>query len=317
MNVLVWHVHGSWMTSFVAGDHDLLIPVLPGRPSDGRGVPPDWNWPGSAREVAPSALADAPVDAVVIQSQNQELLARDWLGGRIPGRDVPLIWVEHNTPGGPAATTRHPAADRDDLVIVHVSATNQLMWDCGSTPTVVIDHGVTTNGATFIGDLPRAAIVANDPARRGRAVGHDLYGPLAEAAPIDLFGMGQEVMDPIPGVHLCGNLQPGSLQSELVHRRVYVHPNRWTSLGLSLVEAMHLGLPVVALATTETPDAVPQGAGVVSNRLAVLIEAIRTYTNDRAAAAHAGRIGRDAARRCFGLDRFLDEWTRLLKEVTR
>ena len=29
LRVLVWHVHGSWMTSFVHGDHDYLRPTLP------------------------------------------------------------------------------------------------------------------------------------------------------------------------------------------------------------------------------------------------------------------------------------------------
>ena len=50
----------------------------------------------------------------------------------------------------------------------------------------------------------------------------------------------------------------------MARRRVYLHPIRWTSLGLSLLEAMHLGMPVVALATTEVPEAVPPEAGVVS-----------------------------------------------------
>ena len=49
-------------------------------------------------------------------------------------------------------------------------------------------------------------------------------------------------------------------------RRCYVHPFRWTSLGLSLIEAMHLGMPVVALATTEVPDAVPPARRRVERR---------------------------------------------------
>ena len=27
MNILLWHVHGSWTTSFVQGKHRYLIPV--------------------------------------------------------------------------------------------------------------------------------------------------------------------------------------------------------------------------------------------------------------------------------------------------
>ncbi len=317
MNVLAWHVHAAWMTSFVSGDHDFLIPFLPDHPPQGKGRAEGWGWPERARQVDPVELADLPVDVVVVQSQEQELLAQDWLGGRIPGRDVPLVWVEHNTPGGPAAATRHPAADRDDVTIVHVTATNQLMWDCGTTRTVVIDHGSAVPRCSFVGDLSHAAIVANEPARRGRAVGTDLYPAIGAAAPTDLFGMGQDALAPIEGIEPCGNLPHDRLQCELARRRVYVHPYRWTSLGLALVEAMHIGMPIVALATTETPDAVPPGAGVVSNRVGVLAEAVRTYTHDREAAAAAGTVARRAARDSFGLDRFHDDWNRLLEEVTR
>jgi glycosyltransferase involved in cell wall biosynthesis len=37
----------------------------------------------------------------------------------------------------------------------------------------------------------------------------------------------------------------------MARRRVYLHPVRWTSLGLSLIEAMHLGMPVAGLAARE------------------------------------------------------------------
>lgn len=29
MNILIWHVHGSWLTSFVQGPHTYLVPVTP------------------------------------------------------------------------------------------------------------------------------------------------------------------------------------------------------------------------------------------------------------------------------------------------
>ncbi|MEU1846693.1 glycosyltransferase family 1 protein, partial [Micromonospora sediminicola] len=31
MNILLWHVHGSWTTSFVHGKHRYLVPVTPDR----------------------------------------------------------------------------------------------------------------------------------------------------------------------------------------------------------------------------------------------------------------------------------------------
>ncbi|GGT93820.1 hypothetical protein GCM10010244_18900 [Streptomyces coeruleorubidus] len=112
-------------------------------------------------------------------------------------------------------------------------------------------------------------------------------------------------------------LTQAELHSAMARRRVYVHPVRWTSLGLSLLEAMHLGMPVVALATTEVTEAVPPGAGVVSNRIDELTRAVRDFVADPLHARMVGEGARAAALARYGLSRFLDDWERLLKEVAR
>jgi hypothetical protein len=67
VNIVVWHVHGSWTTAFV-------------------------QWPASAVEARPDDLAD--VDVVVLQRPEEFELAQRWLH-RGPGRDVPAVYVEH------------------------------------------------------------------------------------------------------------------------------------------------------------------------------------------------------------------------------
>ncbi|HEU5152557.1 MAG TPA: glycosyltransferase [Iamia sp.] len=316
MNVLLWHVHGSWTTAFVHGSHTTLLPVVPGRTAEGRGRARTWEWPAAAVEVTPEALADHPVDVVVVQRPEEEELARRWLGGRIPGRDVPLVWLEHNTPPTATGATRHPAADRHDLVLVHVTPTNALLWDTGTTPTTSIEHGVIDPGHRFQGVEAAAVAVVNEPARRGRAVGADLLPVLAASAPVDLFGMGVDRLPPAPGLRPLGDVPQADLFDEVAARRAYLHPFRWTSLGLALIEAMLLGLPVVALATTEVPEAVPPGAGVVSNRVDRLADALRRYVADPHEAMAAGCIGRAAALDRWSLDRFTRDWDLLLDEVT-
>ncbi len=113
------------------------------------------------------------------------------------------------------------------------------------------------------------------------------------------------------------DLPQRELHRAMARRRVYVHPIRWTSLGLSLLEAMHLGMPVVALDTTEASEAVPEGAGVLSNRLDVLADAVRAFVADPVLARETGERARSAALARYGLSRFLDDWERLTKEVTR
>ncbi len=319
MNILLWHVHGSWTTAFVQGPHTYLVPVTPDRGPDGLGRAQTFTWPASVRELTPEQLRDADVDLVVLQRPHEAELAERWLGGRRPGRDVPAVYLEHNAPDGDVPDTRHPYADRDDLTLVHVTHFNRLFWDCGSTRTEVIEHGIVDPGHRYTGRLARAAVVVNEPVRRGRHTGTDLLPALSEAAPLDVFGMRTEGL----AAHLglpedrcrAADLPQGELHGALAERRLYLHPIRWTSLGLSLLEAMHLGMPVVALATTEAVEAVPPGAGTLSTRPEVLARAARRYLEEPEAAAEDGARARQAALERYGLKRFLHDWERVMTEA--
>ena len=312
MRVLIWHVHGSWTTAFVQGKHEYVVPVVSDRGPDGRGRAETWQWPASVIEITPEQLADEPVDVVILQRPAElEALALRWLGGRRPGVDVPAIYLEHNAPQGRIADMRHPAADRPDLLIVHVTHFNDLFWDTGRTPTRVIEHGIVDPGYRYTGELARAAVVINEASRRGRVTGTDVLDRFRAAAPVDLFGMDAARLGGIE------NPPQDVLHAEMARRRVYLHPIRWTSLGLSLLEAMHLGMPVVALATTEVPDAVPREAGVVSTSVDVLIDTVRRLIADPDQARAMGHAAREAALARYGLARFLDDWDRVLNEVAR
>jgi len=310
MRILLWHVHGSWTTAFVQGRHEYLLPVLPDRGPWGRGRARTWQWPESAIEVTPEEAARAQVDVVILQ-RPEELhgMAETWLGGRRPGLDVPAIYLEHNAPQGRIADMGHPAADRTDLTVVHVTHFNALFWDTGKTPTRVIEHGIIDPEYRYTGELPRAVVAINEPVRRGRVTGTDLLPRLAHAAPIDLFGIGAGILGGVedPPQH--------ELHAAMARRRLYLHPVRWTSLGLTLLEAMHLGLPVVALAATEVPEAVPREAGIISTRLDVLAHGMRRLVEDREEARLMGKAGREAALARYGLGRFLADWDALLQEI--
>lgn len=319
MRILVWHVHGSWTTSFVHGGHDYLLPVVADRGPDGRGRARTWTWPARAVEVSPESLADADIDLVVLQRPEEMLLVEEWTGRR-PGRDLPAVYVEHNTPGGRAATSRHPLADQRDIAIAHVTHFNRLFWDCGSARTAVIEHGIVDPGHRYSGEWPRAGLVINDPVRRGRAVGTDLLPAIAGAAPLDVFGMNVRALAGAVDVAAdrlwtFEDLSQQHMHTELARRRVYVHTSRWTSLGLSLLEAMQLGMPVVALATTEAVRAVPPQAGVVSTRVEDLVSAVWRFVHDPLEAQTVGAAAREAALARYGLGRFLADWDALLQDA--
>jgi len=309
MRILLWHVHGAWTTAFVHGRHEYVVPVLPDRGPDGVGVAQTYAWPDSVTEVPPEQLRDEEFDIVLLQRPHElEGLAQDWLGRR-PGRDIPAVYVEHNAPQGRITDMRHRAADRPELLVVHVTHFNALFWDTGSTRTRVIEHGIVDPGHRYTGELPRAAVVINEARRRARVTGTDLLDRFSQAAPIDLFGMDAASLGGIE------DLPQRDLHDEMARRRVYLHPIRWTSLGLSLLEAMHLGMPVVALGTTEAHEAVPHDAGAVSTRIDVLTAAVRQLIDDPGEAAARGSAARAAALERYGLDRFLADWDDALEEV--
>lgn len=320
MRVLLWHVHGSWTTAFVAGGHDYLLPVTPARDADGLGRADTWQWPSSAREVPLDRLAGCEPDVVLLQRPRDLELARQHLRCE-PGLDVPAVWVEHNTPRGDVGAARHHVADRSDIPVVHVTHFNQLFWDTGRAPTTVVEHGIVDPGLQYTGELARVAVVVNEPARRGRITGTDLLPGFAATAPLDVFGMRVAGLGSALGVppDLLGehdDLPQDRLHIQMARRRVYLHTARWTSLGLSLLEAMHLGMPVVAVGATEAGEAVPHRAGVVSTRLDALHDAVRVLVHEPELARETGLRARQAALDRYGLQRFLEDWDRLLKEVT-
>ncbi|OBG71916.1 MULTISPECIES: glycosyltransferase [unclassified Mycobacterium] len=314
-NVLLWHVHGSWTQAFVAGRHRYLMPVAADRGEAGIGLA-GRSWP-HAREIPLEELAGQDIDLVILQRPHEaDLVAR--CTGRRAGVDLPAVYVEHNAPRPSPTESRHVVADRDDVLLVHVTDFNRLMWDNGHAPTRVIDHGVADPGALYTGEMPRVATMINEPVRRGRVVGADLLAPLSAYAQIDVWGMGTELLPTHGGgVTGRGDVAAPQLWQEIARRRAYLHTARWTSLGLSLIEAMLLGMPVVAVGTTMAPFAVPAEAGIVSADPAALGRGLRDFLNDQARAAAAGKAAREFAVARFGLDRFLAEWDQVIEEQCR
>ncbi|WP_422774371.1 glycosyltransferase [Plantactinospora sp. WMMC1484] len=319
MNILLWHVHGSWTTAFVHGKHRYLVPVTPDRGPYGLGRARTYRWPDTVDEVTPEELAGADVDLVILQRPEEIDLVTEWLGRRV-GHDLPAIFVEHNTPKqGDVPNSRHPLADRDDLLIAHVTHFNALFWDTGGTRTAVVEHGIVAPTARYSGELDRLAVVVNEPVRRWRVTGTDLLPLFAEIAPLDVFGMGVAGLPdrlglPADRLTVHDDLPQVRMQAEVARRRAYLHLCRWTSLGLSLVEAMAMGMPVVVLAATGAVEAVPPGAGVLSTRIDTLLATTRQLVEEPDTARRLGGQARDAARARYGLDRFLADWDRLLEE---
>jgi hypothetical protein len=309
LRILTWHVHGNYLWYLSHVPHEVVLPVRAGRPHGYSGRAGSFPWPDSVREVPAERIGQVDVDAVLYQDHRHWLVDRhEILSPR--QREVPQIVLEHDPPREVPTDTRHPVDDPAALV-VHVTAFNDLMWDCGSTPTRVIEHGVVVpEDARYSGHVPRGITVVNHLASRGRRLGADVFVHARDRLPLDLVGMGSERLGGL------GEVPPPELARVMAAYRLYFHPVRYTSLGLSLCEAMTIGLPVVALATTELPTIIDDGVnGFIDTDPRQLEAVMRTLIADPGLARAVGAAGRTTARERFSIRRFVRDWDALLRDV--
>ena len=309
LNILIWHIHGSYLNCLVQAQHTFYLPVKEGRPEGYGGRGPTFVWPDNAIEVPVAQVKDLELDLVVFQTpknyfeDQNEILSEQQ-------RRLPKLYLEHNTPKGHPTDTPHPVDD-PAVMLVHVTHFNRMMWDSGRCRTRVIEHtAIPRPGLEWNGDLPRGIVVVNGLKRRNRVAGYDVWEMLKDRVPLDLVGMQTEEIGGL------GDFPQADLLAKEANYRFFFNPIRYTSLPLSVIEAMMLGLPVVALATTELPTVIVDGVnGYVSNDLDYLVDRMKRLIDDKQEAQRLGANARAAAQRRFGLERFIRDWDAAFRET--
>ncbi len=302
LRILTWHVHGNYLYYLSHCNHDFYVPVKEGRPEGYGGRCGTLPWPENLHEVPAGQVTRLQLDCILFQSRkNYEVDQQEILAGS--QKDLPRIYLEHDPPRETPTDTRHPVDDSETL-LVHVTHFNDLMWDSGSTPTRVIEHGVTVSpDARYSGELDRGVTIVNGLRKRGRRLGLDVFEQARQQVPIDLVGMQSEEAGGL------GEVPYHHLASFVSRYRFFFNPIRYTSLGLAVCEAMMLGLPIIGLATTEMVTAVENGvSGYVSTDLTALIDMMRQLLADPGEARRLGDGARCRALERFGIERFIRDW---------
>lgn len=309
MKVLTWHVHGSYLYYLAHAPHDFYVPVREGRPTGYGGRTPGFDWPDNLHEVPADDVKRLPFDCVLFQSKQNYLEDQhDILSAE--QRRLPQLYLEHDPPREHPTDTRH-VVDDPNVQLVHVTSFNNLMWDNGRTPTVVVEHGVTVpEGVDYVGDIERGLVVVNGLGRRGRRLGSDVFVRLREEVPLDLVGMLSEEMGGL------GEVGHRGLPAFQVRYRFFFNPIRYTSLGLAVCEAMMLGMPVIGLATTEMVTVIENGySGYVNTRPEALVECMRELLSDPQKARRLGEGARQTAQERFSIQRFARDWNETFMEA--
>ncbi len=310
LRVLTWHVHGNYLWYLSTIPHELYLPVVTdsgGSNRGGRGS--TFPFPDSVIDVPADEVRELDLDVVLFQSHD------NWLRDQFcvlsdSQRSLPRVFIEHDPPRQSPTDTVHPVDD-PDVVIVHVTPFNQLMWDNGTNPTTVIEHGVITPpDVRYTGELERGIVVVNGLVQRGRRLGHDVFERVRGEIPLDLVGIDAERAGGL------GEIPPPQLAGFEARYRFFFNPIRYTSLGLAVCEAMMLGMPIVGLATTEMATVVDNGvSGYVDTDVGALVDTMRALLADPREARRLGEGARAVARERFAIERFTREWDELLRAV--
>jgi hypothetical protein len=310
LRILTWHVHGNYLYYLSQVPYDFYVPVQAGRPPGYGGRAGAFAWPDNLHEVPDDEVKHLSLDAVLFQARRHYL--EDQFTLLSPEqRRLPRLYLEHDPPREHPTDTRHPVDD-PDVLLVHVTHFNALMWDKGRTPTRVIEHGVVIPpDVHYTGTLPRGAVVINNLRSRGRRLGADVFDRVRTEIPLDLIGMDSRAMGGI------GEVPPPDLPAMVSRYRFFFNPIRYTSLGLAVCEAMMVGLPIVGLATSEMVTVVEHGvSGYLDTNVDRLIPRMRDLLRDPAEAQRLGAGARRHARERFGIERFIRDWTDAFALVT-
>ena len=310
LNVLTWHTHGSYLYYLSQAPHEFFVLSKPGRPPGYGGRCGHIPWGDNVHDLPVEAARERQFDCILFQDDHQwEQDQYAWLTAA--QRALPRIYLEHDPPRGHPTDTPH-LVDDPNVLLVHVTPFNDLMWDNRRTPTRVIEHGVLIpHGVRYLGTLERGLVISNHLARRGRRMGPDLFLQARAQLPLDLVGMAAEELGGI------GEVRHADLPAFVARYRFLFSPIRYSSLGLAVIEAMMAGLPVVALATAEMATVIDDGAnGFIDTRVDRLHDCMRELVRSPSLARDLGQAARRRAQERFSIERFSAEWDAALRYVT-
>jgi glycosyltransferase involved in cell wall biosynthesis len=308
MKIFTWHIHGSYLFYLSQGNYELYIPVKEEKSEGYYGRGETFPFGTNVIEIPAEEVKDYEFDCILFQT-NQNYLVDQFEILSEKQRQLPKIYLEHDPPRQHPTDSKH-LTDEPEILLVHVTHFNKLMWNNNNTPTRVVEHGVVDPGPLYSGTLNKGLVVINNLPARGRLLGFDIFQEVKKQVPIDLVGMGT-------GEWGSGEILHPQLPGFQSRYRFFFNPIRYTSLGLAVCEAMMLGIPVVGLATTELSAVIDNGySGFIHTDIDYLIEKMRLLLNDAALAAEIGRNGRDVAVKRFNIARFTADWEDIFRETT-
>ena len=303
LRVLTWHIHGSYLYYLTQADCIFYLPYKEGSSEEGYGGRTrSFPWGDNVINVPAEKVKETEFDCILFQSKKNylqdqfEILTEEQ-------RALPKIYLEHDPPRESPTNTKHVVND-PDILLVHVTYFNELMWDNNRTPTKVIEHGVMVDEkVSYSGEIKKGIVVINGIVKRGRRLGLDVFEKVKKEIPLEIVGMGSEEVGGL------GEINNRKLSEFIAQYRFFFNPIRYTSLGLSVCEAMMTGVPIIGLATTEMSVTIKNNySGFIDTNVNALIQKMEMLLNEREKAKELGEGAKETAQSKFNIERFKKDW---------
>jgi hypothetical protein len=305
LKVFTWHVHGGYLYYLTQANCDFYLPVSASRMDGYGGKVSDDPLGDNVHEIPVDEIKNTSFDVILFQSRQHyevdqyQIFSPEQL-------KLPKLYLSHEAPNGHPTNTQHFVTD-PSVTLVHVTHYNQLMWYSPNNPTALIEHGVIDPSVQYRGRFERGLVVINNLHKRGRQLGFDIFEDMRKRVPLDIVGLNTQEIGGL------GPIRHDELPEFMAQYRFLFSPIRYSSLALSIIEAMMVGLPIVGLATTELSTVITPGVnGYVSLNLDELEGHMRDLLDSPYQAQKLGENAKAYAQKRFSIQRFAADWQKVL-----
>ncbi|MEP6683850.1 MAG: glycosyltransferase [Parafilimonas sp.] len=310
IKIFTWHIHGSYLYYLSQGDYDIYIPVTEEKNEGYYGKGETFPFGNNVIEVAANEVKNLSFDCILFQTNKNYLVDQFDILSEAQ-RKLPRIYLEHDSPAKHPTDTRHVITE-PEILVVHVTHFNKLMWQNDNGNVKVIDHGVMSAQVSYTGELEKGIVVINNMHRRGRKLGADIFEKVSKEVPLDLVGMGTKEFGGL------GEVLHPQLPSFISKYRFFFNPIRYTSLGLAVLESMMAGIPFVGLATTEYVTVIQNEiCGYIHTDVDYLIEKMKALLANKHLALSLGAKGKMVAEERFNIQRFTKDWKETFEQLIK
>jgi hypothetical protein len=227
---------------------------------------------------------------------------------------VPLITIEHTLPSQDWSKEyiRKSHSMRGD-VDVFITKFQKEQWEWPVSDTPMIPCAVDTNEFTPDDSVVRGnkvVTVVNDYVNRDQFCNFSLYKRIMEKGRFEADAIGDT-----KGFSEAAN-GVGDLIGRLRSCGVFLNTSSWSTMPVSLLEAMSVGCPIVTSATCSIPDIIENGeTGWCSNDEDFLIDRIKWCLENKEEAKIMGEKARIVACDMYDNSRFKHSWGQVFDQV--